>query len=209
MQVTTRTFIGMLAALTLIPALATPARAQFEEPDTVGGFAIGPFVELLFRGQRGTTVSAGSEISYTGGPGFGLRLEYRLTRTFTLGATASYSNPDEEQVLPNNATIPGEGATHFQFTGEAHLRVKPNIPGYFVLGGGVRRGDPDSGAVHTREFTEPMGILGVGLQFASRRHWAGRLEFRGYFLSPADQPGMDMESLETDFAIGLGVIFRP
>ena len=204
----TRRSIGWSVAVALaIPILAGSARAQFEEPDTVGRFAIGPFVELFFWGDRGVT-ETGTEISLTGGPAFGARLEYRITRTFTLGATASYSKPDEEQELSGNVSI-GESISQLQFTGEAHLRVKPNIPGYFILGGGVRLGDPSSGAVHDESYSEPLGILGAGLQFAARRHWAGRVEFRANFVSPADQPRLEMESLETDFSIGLGVIWRP
>lgn len=207
MNVSRRSIAWLIALALSIPLAAQTAQAQFEEPDTVGRLAVGPFVELYFWGDRGVTAS-GTKVSLTGGPAFGARLEYRLTRTFTLGAAASYVNPDEELESAGNVSI-GEAVSQLQFTGEAHLRVKPDIPGYFILGGGVRIGDPGDAALHQESYNEPLGILGAGLQFIARRHWAGRVEFRANFVSPADQPNLDMEGLETDFSIGLGVMWRP
>lgn len=197
--------------LATFPVLTSPALAQFEEPDTISRLGFGPFVEIFFRGQRATFVSAtgnDTELSLSGGPAFGVRLEYRLTGTLGLGVTASYSNPDEELEARAVREI-GAGLTQFQFTGEAHLRVKPEIPGYFILGGGVRTGDPDDGAVHSESYSEPLGILGAGLRLVSRRHWLARLEFRFNFVAPAEQPGLEMKNLATDFSIGLGMILRP
>ena len=199
-----------LSALSLtLTALPSPAQAQFEEPDTISRFAIGPFIQAVFRGKRGVSNLSGTEISFSGSPAFGARVEYELTRTLILGAAASYASPEEELENMFGSSIPGISVTLVEIVGEALLRVKPNIPGYFILGGGVRLGDPGEGAVEDDSFTEPVAILGAGLQPLSRRHWAGRLEFRLHFDAPADQPGIDMEGLATDFSIGLGVVYRP
>ena len=61
--------------------IATPARAQFEEEDTIPRFAVGVTGEIVFRGSRGQTEN-GDDVSLGGGPAAGLRLEYRLTRHF-------------------------------------------------------------------------------------------------------------------------------
>ena len=205
-----RSPIICLATLSLsLTAFPAPAQAQFEEPDTISRFAIGPSIQAVFRGKRGVSNLSGTEISFSGSPAFGARVEYELTRTLILGAAASYSSPEEELKNLAGTSIPGISVTLIELTGEALLRVKPNIPGYFILGGGVRLGDPGEGAVEDESFTEPVAILGAGLQPLSRRHWAARLEFRLHFDAPADQPGIDMEGLATDFSIGLGVIYRP
>lgn len=201
--------IGLAALSLTLGALPAPAHAQFEEPDTISRFAIGPFFQAVFRGKRGVSNLTGTEVSLTGSPAFGARLEYELTRTLIIGAAASYSSPEEELENISGTSIPGFSVTLFEVIGEALLRVKPNIPGYFILGGGVRLGDPEDGTVEDESFTEPVAVLGAGLQPLSRRHWAARLELRAHFVAPADQPGMDMEGLATDFSIGFGVVYRP
>lgn len=201
-----------LLALLLPLAVVTPGRAQFEEPDTIPRFAIGPSVEVLFRGKRGD-LGSGTEISFGGGPAVGARLEFRVTRTLTIGAAGSWGRLDERQEGLGVRAARPNGLTQLQFSGEFLMRVKPNVPGYFILGGGVRRIDadgnnPDDYFHDVSPFTEPLGIVGAGAELGSRRRRTVKLDLRLYLVSPAEQSRFQTKALATDFALGLGLMFR-
>lgn len=215
----TRTYLlGTLCVAALAMSVCvTPARAQFDEPDTVSRFGVGAFVDLSFRGRRGT--SGETKVSFSGGPAFGLRAEYRVVRTVAIAARASYARPEEKLEIGDTRQFSPEGFTELQVAGELLLRVKPSVPGYFVLGGGVRRIDPSSSAVEedgtpseqrttVENFSEPFGLAGVGVELAPQRNWAFRLDFRVYLVSPAEQP-YETKGIVTDLALGLGVMYRP
>jgi hypothetical protein len=192
---------------------AATVRAQFEEPDTIPRFSIGPTFEVVFRGKRGTATINDEEISFGGGPPVGARLEYRLTRTLAIGAGGSWARTKEKRESSGSKTVSSEGFTQWQGVGELMLKVKPNIPGYFILGGGARHIVPDSDQPtdyrHDAEpFTDVMGILGAGLELGSRTSRVVKLDIRFYLVSPAEQTRMNMKSLSLDFAIGLGLMFR-
>jgi hypothetical protein len=192
---------------------AAPARAQFEEPDTIPRFSIGPTFEVVFRGQRGESLDGEAKIAFGGGPPVGARLEYRLTRTLAFGAGGSWARLNEQQELQNSKNVNPGGFTQWQGVGELMLKVKPNIPGYFILGGGARHIVPDSDSselnLHNEDpFTDIMGILGAGIELGSRTRRVFKLDFRFYLVSPAEQDRMDSKSMALDFAAGLSLLFR-
>jgi hypothetical protein len=198
-----------MAALAI---LARPLPAQFEERDTIPRFAVGAFVELDFRGSRGSDDS-GRDISFGGAPAVGARLEYRLTGTLTAGALGSFTRLEERLEGLSSRTVRPDKFTVWQFAGELLLRVKAGIPGYFVVGGGVRQvspdgDDPQAQSHNLESFTEPLGILGAGLEVGSTRRRAFRIDMRVHFVSPADQLRFETKSLETDWSLGLGFVFR-
>jgi hypothetical protein len=208
----TRRAAWLIACSLGLAIAAPPARAQFEEPDTVPRFAVGVTGEIVFRGTRGE-LDTGTEVSFGGGPVVGARLEYRVTRTLTVGVAGGWGRLDERLEDPNTRTVSAEGFSQLQFTGEFLLRVKPNIPGYFILGGGARRVDPDSKDPvqyqhNVRTFTEGMGVVGAGVELGSRRARTFKLDFRFYLVSPAEQIKFETKSVATDFAITLGLLFR-
>jgi len=192
--------------------IATPARAQFEEEDTIPRFSIGATGEIIFRGTRGET-AGGTKVSLGGGPAIGLRMEYRLSRTLDIAVAGNYARPSERLEGGDFQVSSIDPFNMLQFTGELVLRVKPNIPGYFILGGGVRYTD----AVGTDPvdywhdidpFTDPLGILGVGIAFGQRRSRLFKADFRFYFVSPSEQLRLDMKSMEVDFGIDLVFLLR-
>jgi len=199
-----------LACLALI---TTTARAQFEERDTIPRFSVGPTFEIVFRGQRGETLSGDAKIAFGGGPPVGARLEYRLTRTLAIGAGGSWSRLNEQQELANSKNVNQGGFTQWQGVGELLLKVKPNIPGYFILGGGGRYVVPDSDEadqnLHNDDpFTDIVGILGAGIELGSRTRRVFKLDFRFYLVSPAEQDRIDTKGMALDFATGLSLLFR-
>jgi hypothetical protein len=201
----------LLSPLWLV-IVAMPARAQFDEPDTIPRFSIGPSVELVFRGKRGE-LGSGTEISFGGGPPLGVRLEYRLSRTLSLGAAGSWGRLDERLEGLGARASRTDGLTQFQFSGELLLRVKPSVPGYFILGGGARRVDadgnqPDPYLHDVTAFSEPLGIIGAGVELSSRRRRTLKLDLRFYLVSPAEQIKFETKSLATDFALGFSLMFR-
>ena len=99
-----------------------------------------------------------------------------------------------------------------QVGGELLLRVKPRIPGYFILGGGAQNvrpvGDDPAQITGTESFTEPFGIVGAGYEFAATRRRAFRINFRLYLINPSDQGGYEPNSIEVDFVVGAAFILR-
>lgn len=203
-----------MLTLLLVAASALPARAQFEDADTIPRFSIGATAELVFRGTRGETTSGTRQkVSFGGGPPLGLRAEYRLTRTFYGGLAASWARLDERLETEQTRTSSTEGFTQLQFTGELLFKVKPSIPGYFILGGGARyvspdSDDPDDYVHNVDSFTEPLGILGAGVEIGSRVSRVFKLDFRLYFVSPAEQLEFDTKSVAIDFAFGVVFMLR-
>lgn len=213
MRATARRVAPPILSLAVLSAFAAPARAQFEEPDTVPRFSIGPSFEVVFRGQRGLDITGEAKISFGGGPPFGARLEYRLTRTLAIGAGGSWARLTERQELQNSKNVNPGRFTQWQGVGELMLKVKPNIPGYFIFGGGARHIVPDGEAadqnLHNEDpFTDVMGILGAGIELGSRSRYVFKLDFRFYLVSPAEQERIDTKGMALDFAIGLGLMFR-
>lgn len=205
--------IGLAVPLLVGLAYTAPALAQFEEADTLPRFDAGVVGDLIFRGTRGVTVS-GVEVSFTNSPAGGLRLDYRITQTLTLGVMGSYTRAKEKTKAPGGQSlVTGATFTVLQFGGELMLRVKPRIPGYFILGGGVQYVDPEADEpgnqlTGTESFTEGFGIAGAGYEFASTRRRAFRINFRLYLLKPAEQGAYDAKSIEIDFVLGAAFILR-
>ncbi len=194
--------------------IATPALAQFEEPDTVPPVSLGVFANLNFRGERGK-LSDETSISFSNGLSVGGRVDYELSPTFGIGAIGSFARADEKLERGTTAGFSqSEGFWIISFSGELLLRVKQNVPGYFVIGGGARRivsdsKDPNQQFTRTDSFTEPFGLVGAGAEFASTRRRAFRVDFRLFLVAPADEPRIETKSLELDFAAGLGFYYRP
>lgn len=191
-----------------------PALAQFDEADTVPPISLGAFVNLNLRGERGK--SAETSVSFGNGPSFGGRVDYQVARTLAIGAVGSVARANEKQQRGGTAGFSSEDFWLIGFSGELLLKVKANVPGYFVIGGGVRRVVPDSEDPNTQftrvdSFTEPFGLVGAGLEFASTRRRAFRFDLRLFLISPAEEPREDFvtNSLELDFAAGLSFLYRP
>lgn len=208
---------GGLAVLLVVAAIPTaPVHAQFEDPDTVPRFGIGPTGEITIRGTRGESPAGTRDISFGGGPLVGLRAEYRLTRTLSLDVSGGWARLDEKQESGRDRVLADDGFSQIQVAGELLLRVKPSIPGYFILGGGARLINPDEAddpnndlRFHDRDsFTDVMGVLGVGLELGARRHRVFKLGLRLYFVSPAEQERFETNSLSVDLGIGGTFMFR-
>jgi hypothetical protein len=213
MFATARRVTPPVLSLAVLVLWGNSARAQFEERDTVPRFSIGPSFEIVFRGKRGEYTANEEDISFGGGPPIGARLEYRLTRTLALGAGGSWARLNEKRETRISKTVSRDGFTQWQAVGELLVKVKPNIPGYFIFGGGARYIVPDSEEApdyrhNPDSFTDVMGILGAGVELGSRSRRVFKLDFRFYLVSPAEQTNIDVKSMALDFAIGLGFMFR-
>jgi hypothetical protein len=196
-----------------VAVVATSARAQFEEPDTIPRFSIGPTVEVVFRGVRGELRGGAGDVSFGGGPPVGARVDYRLTRTLAIGAAGSWSRINEKLETSTSISTGSGRFTQWQVSGELMLKVKPNIPGYFILGGGARRiipdGDDPNEYWHDAEpFTDGLGILGAGVELGSRRSRVFKFDLRVYLVAPADQLEIETKSVSLDFALGLSLMLR-
>ncbi len=205
-----RTF-SLAAAFVTALATAVPARGQFEEPDTVRKLGVGAFIELTFRGSRGTLAN-GNELDFSNGPAFGGRLEYRFAETVTLGVLGSYGRSEEKfQAGGTGGETTSGGMSMVNVAGELLFRVKPSVPGFFMIGGGARSVTPDEDEARfgrTDSYTEPFGIFGVGFDAMSRRRGALRFEGRFYLTSAADQEIQETKSLVLDIGIALTYVFR-
>jgi hypothetical protein len=211
---------GTLAAASM---LAVPAQAQFEEPDARPKFGIGPFIEATFRGSRGRVSGTDRDVNlgFGNGAAFGLTADYRLGRTVSIDVSGSYGRSQEEvSSATGGDTFKAGKMALWQLWGELVFRIKPSVPGYFVLGGGARHVVPDevdpddpSTARFTREdaYTEPIITLGAGLEFPAGRHGAARVYFRIYTGPPADLGGLTIStnSLATDWALGAVFLVKP
>ncbi|MDP2577283.1 MAG: hypothetical protein Q8W48_06185, partial [Candidatus Palauibacterales bacterium] len=62
-------------------------------------------------------------------------------------------------------------------------------------------GNPDS-------YTEPLGVIGLGIEPLRRRKGLLRLYLRLYIVATAEQPIASTSSLRTDVALGLAYLFR-
>jgi hypothetical protein len=209
------------AFLVAASVFAAPARAQFEEPDTIPRFAVGPFVEANFRGKRaerevpGEPAAGTSKVSFGNGPAYGVRGECRISGTVTFAATASYARMDEREESGGTAQSTQGNFSQFQFTGALALKLKPRVPGYVILGGGARivdsGGGEDRPEFHAADaWTEPLGLAGLGIELGSRRRYMFRLEFRFYFVSlGGDTETFATNSLGTEYSLGLAFLYRP
>lgn len=202
----------------LLAFSAPHARAQdspFDEPDTIPRLGIGPFLELTFRGGRGEIDGlAPQDVGLGNGPAFGGRIEYRLTPTGSIALTGSYARAEEE--IGTDDVRRARDLTIVNVAGELLLKMKESVPGFFIFGGGVRFVDPDFdagdgflGGRGGAAFSEPIVILGAGLEFLLGRRDALRPVARFYFSVPADQPEpLDARSFATDFALGFVYLHR-
>jgi hypothetical protein len=198
-------------ALVLLASFVAPARGQFEEEDTLPRFDAGLFLDFNFRGTRGQTLG-GVEVKLNNSLAVGLRFDYRATGTLTLGAFGSYSRTDEKLTSQDGTVATGIANFNiFQFGGELLLRVKPQIPGYFILGGGAQHvtsaGD-DPQITDPGSFTEPFGIIGAGYEFASTRRRAFRINLRFHLINPSEQLNAEPKSISVDFVLGAAFILR-
>ncbi len=204
-----------LAALIVVAAVAaaTPARAQFEEPDTTRLFAVGPLLEIDFRGGLGTVNQGALDLDLSNGPFFGARFEFRATRTFWVGFRGSFGRTQEKFETGGTGrsdTALGREMSQIQGSGELYWRLKPQVPGYFLLGAGLRHTSTDAGDVGFLDpnatFNEPFAVTGAGLDLVSKNRNIFRVELRLYFLSPEAKEGVDTGTLTTDFAVGLSYL---
>lgn len=186
----------------------------FAEPDTIPRFALGPVVELKFRGGLGE-LDATTSIGLSNGPTFGARAELRLNRTVTFVVRGSYARTEEKEESAGSAFFAGN-MTHIETAGELLLKGRASVPGYFIFGGGVRFVNPDAvvagdatTARSTKEesTTESLIIAGVGLELGGRRRGVFRIEGRFTFSFPTEQ-SFETKSVATDFALGLAYLFR-
>jgi hypothetical protein len=206
-----RKAVALTFSLVLLATFAVPAQAQFEEEDTLPRVDVGIFFDLSFRGSRGEAGTA--KIGFSNSPSGGLRVDYRLTGTLTIGIFGSYSSPKEKwDLLSGEAIIIQSHSKIYQLAGELLLRIKPRIPGYFILGGGVQYVDPpddDTSLIgDAGSFTEPFGIAGAGYEFASTRRRAFRVNFRLHLINPSSQGNYQPKSISVDFVVGAAFILR-
>lgn len=197
-----------LAAAWLLASLWPAALpAQQEERGTPRGLYVIPTVELNFRGERGKF--AGDPFEFGNGPAFGLRAHAWLTDVFGVTAHGSYARTDHCQ--PVQRTCTRDEVTLWHGLGELAVRVKPGVPGYFIVGGGVTIVSPDadaSDAFRAPSHVEPTLTAGAGADLRVSRRAIFRLDLRFYFVIPEDQEGLEMKSTQTDFAVGLGLGYR-
>ena len=186
----------------------------FAEPDTIPRFALGPVVELKFRGGIGEFAD-GRSIGLSNGPTFGARAELRLNRTVTFVVRGSYARTEEKVVFSTGDAFFAGQTTHIEAAGELLLKGKASVPGYFIFGGGVRFVNPDAEVDATtarfttaESTTESLIIGGVGLELGGRRRGVFRIEGRFTFSFPTEQVEFETKSVATDFALGLAYLFR-
>jgi hypothetical protein len=214
--------IRALAVAALVAATTgAPPVAHAQERDEQGlpHLAVGPFVELTWRGARGELPapegSVPDEFRFGDGPAFGVRLHWWSTPTFGLAMQGSFGRASH--------CVSGDVrfCTHGQVSlwrGVAELtpKVKARVPGYFIAGGGVTWVDPDDDEeVRQLGFWAPAHAeitltAGAGLDLRTGRRGAARVEFRWYVTLPQDQEELvpRMNSRQTDFAFGLGYVLR-
>ena len=189
---------------------AQPVWAQFDEPDTIPKWAVGPYIEAAFRGALGELVD-GPTLDLSNGPAFGARVEYRVGAATALGLSGSYARSSEKFETASGDATTGGDLTIVNLVGEVLWRIKPSVPGYFVFGAGVRYSAPkedDPLFGNADSYTEPLGVIGLGIEPLRRRKGLLRLYLRLYIVATAEQPIASTSSLRTDVALGLAYLFR-
>lgn len=203
------TSAARIAAAAVCIACLRPAMLEAQDRrETPTGIYLIPTLELNFRGERGR-FGGGGGFEFRNGPAIGLRAHAWLTDVFGLSAQGSYARTahcrtDLGQCSDNEVTL-------WHGLGELAVRVKPGVPGYFLIGGGVTVVSPDADAgdiFRTPSHAEPTLTAGAGLDFGLSERAIVRLDLRFYFVLPKDQTGIEMNSTQTDFAIGVGVGYR-
>ncbi len=188
---------------------AQPVWAQFDEPDTIPKLAVGPYIEATFRGALGE-LADGLTADLSNGAAFGARVEYRVGGATALGLSGSYARSSGKFETASGATTGGD-LTLVNLVGEVLWRIKPSVPGYFVFGAGVRYSAPkgdDPLFGNADSYTEPLGVIGLGIEPLRRRKGLLRLYLRLYIVATAEQPIASTSSLRTDVALGLAYLFR-
>lgn len=203
----------LAAALVLVPCASL--QAQFEEPDTVPRFGIGPLVELTFRGERGTVENGAVGVGFANGPAFGAELQFRFSRTGALALRGTYARTSETHEFSRTSQTTDNGLTLLHGSAELLFKLKPSVPGFFILGGGLRRvkadtDNPSPGFFRLNAFTERLLITGVGLNFDIGRLDLFRVTGRFYLTFPPDEMRgtADMKAVANDFALGFAYLRR-
>lgn len=182
---------------------ARPAPAQETEP--LPRLHVVPIVELNFRGQRAETESG--PLEFGNGPAFGLRLHGWLSPTFGLALHGSFARVSH--CAPDLALCTQREVTLSRGLAELSVRVKPGVPGYFIVGGGVTYVAPDADAFFGEpEGFEPTLTGGLGIDFRVTERGGVRLEARLYLQIPQEQEGRETEANQIDFAFGIGYAHR-
>lgn len=197
--------------LVLFPLLVHAPSSRAQDPLSAPSAAIVPFVELNFRGERGKI--ADGTFDFSNGVAFGVGLSGWLSGTFGLGVRGSYARTEHCQSFPIvGAACPGSDVTLWRGLGELSFRVKPRVPGYFLIGGGVTVVSPEDeepslfsdGAKHT----EPTLTAGAGLDLRVSRRGFAKVELRLYIQVPEDQAGVELNSTQRDLAVNFGFAYR-
>lgn len=197
-----------LFALFLLPA---PAAGQEVGAPSV---ALVPFIELNFRGERAQT-REGDSVDFSNGPAFGVGLSSWLSGTFGLNLRGSYARTEHCVSRPiTGAFCIGGDVTLWRGMVELAFRVKPRVPGYFLIGGGVTRVSEDvpeeGGAVSGGSEVEPTFAAAAGLDLPVGRSAFARFELRFYVQVPAsdEQAVLEVNSTQKDVAVNVGFGYR-
>lgn len=173
------------------------------EPPTV---ALVPMLEANFRGDRGSA-PGGDRVQFSNGLTFGLRAHAWLSETLGVSAHGGFARAGYCFEGASSFCTTGNEVTLWRALGELTARVKPRVPGYFVVGGGVMVVAPDEDALFSdgSSLLEPTVSAAAGIDFRVSRRGFARLELRTYLIFPEEQPGLaDTDSSQLDFALGLG-----
>ena len=179
------------ALLALAVALcAHPLRAQFERPTRAFETAVVPAIGFAGFGERFEDIRR-SRFQYNASLALGAQLQRGLTRR--TGVMATVLLAPLSHVLENGAdesTIVGSRAIIGVVDAGVAGRLKPRVPVYGYLGGGMLVGTRPPATATTGSYLEPRATFGFGVDAMRGSRGGLRVTYLGHVAFPHDPGGV-------------------
>jgi len=198
MRVTRWTLVALALAVR-----AAPSGAQDGRPRRAFEPAVATTASVTLFGRRFSAIN--NDYGYKNSVGVGLWGELPITRRTGLVALATISPLSAQQSEGRNAN----SALYrdvLSFAADLGLgaRLKPAVPVFFLVGGGVHAATHYANPESSGSALEPQGMFAVGYDAASRGRWRVRTAVVAHVVKPADPGGVELKSTTLDWAFHVG-----
>ena len=206
--------------LVLLVLLVVPDSAQSQQHASYR-WALAPQIALGQLGRRweGNLQGYTTKLGPMRKPQLGMALELRPGGRLAYELAAAFIATDyaadvrlSEEGDPDR--IRGAGSLHIYRTSAGVLyRIRPEVPGYFALGGGMLYHSPQENVQYWRDEAQwgATAHVGLGFDVGSQGHFL-RIDGRVHFVKMSEEVDSDLVPLEPvlarDWLLSLGYLFR-